>query len=31
MDAKLRIERNLILGNDELIQQALQQARSQNR
>ncbi|WP_414578794.1 hypothetical protein [Anabaena sp. CCY 9402-a] len=31
IDAKLRIERNLILGNDEVIQQALQQARSQNR
>jgi hypothetical protein len=27
IDAKLRIERNLILGNDEIIQQALQSAR----
>jgi hypothetical protein len=29
MDAKLRIERNLILGNDELLKKALQFARSQ--
>ncbi|MEW5858153.1 MAG: hypothetical protein AB1861_12350 [Cyanobacteriota bacterium] len=27
IDAKLRIERNLILGNDEILQQALQFAR----
>ncbi|ARV59075.1 hypothetical protein BZZ01_10890 [Nostocales cyanobacterium HT-58-2] len=29
MDAKLRIERNLILGNDEMIEQALRYARNQ--
>lgn len=29
MDAKLRIERNLILGNDELLKKALQFARFQ--
>ncbi|NJM72337.1 MAG: hypothetical protein HC862_20400 [Scytonema sp. RU_4_4] len=28
MDAKLRIERNLILGNDEMIEQALRYARN---
>ncbi|HIK03220.1 MAG TPA: hypothetical protein IGS40_00655 [Trichormus sp. M33_DOE_039] len=30
-DAKVRIERNLILGNDEVIDQALRYARSRNR
>lgn len=29
MDTKLRIERNLILGNDEILKKALQFARSQ--
>ncbi|MCP6761714.1 MAG: hypothetical protein NHB32_23885 [Fischerella sp. CENA71] len=31
IDAKVRIERNLILGNDEVIEEALKLARSQNR